>query len=376
MSEVPSHLSKYRVTLQTLQSALSYLRPFLVPALLAVSWVAFPTALLVVPFCTSGLSWLPKASEAHTLHGPMLGAQAAIAALTLAVTLFVMQGVSNRRDSDERVYAEYLRRSWVRRVFWGSIGAVAVTGLALMAERIIGDTGEIAEKVPGLPNLLLVSAGAFLANLLLAGTLFERSVRLTQPQAWRNLRQDVNKRDVRQAIRAFVSRVERAIRSSATDEPDFTVIFPDAGEGSADQAVQSLLDDARRAMRERRLEDFTLSLESIKDLITHAMDEVRKTGIAWGSPRAQPEWPPLRELQRHLYSFREEVIHEGVRDYVFELVKLDYWFISNGIRQSCGELFNVGISSYRQTFSQTFRSRPVWEAENSTKCFATGSMST
>ena len=75
-----------------------------------------------------------------------------------------MQGVSTRRDSDERVYAEYLRRSWVRQVFWGSIGAVAVTSVALVVERTIGDTGEIAEMVPGLPNLLLVAAGAFFAN--------------------------------------------------------------------------------------------------------------------------------------------------------------------------------------------------------------------
>lgn len=348
-------LAKHHGAFRSLKELASRFLPFVAPVLLALVWIAFPMALLVVPFGTQALSWLPKASEAHILQGPILGAQAAIAALTLAVTLFVMQGVSTRRDSDERVYAEYLRRSWVRQVFWGSIGAVAVTSVALVVERTIGDTGEIAEMVPGLPNLLLVAAGAFFANLLLAGTLFERAIRLTQPQAWRELRQGVNKRDVLQAIRVFLRRLERAVQSQSTDEPDFTLLFPATGEGSADQAIQSLLDDARRAMRERRLEVFTLSLASIKELVTYAMDEITKTGIAWGSPRAQPEWPPLRELQRHLYSFREEVIREGARDYVFELMKLDYWFISNGVKQSCGELFNIGVSSYRSNFKITTR---------------------
>ena len=39
---------------------------------------------------TEPLGALPKASESGALLGPLLGAQAAIAALTLAVTLFVM----------------------------------------------------------------------------------------------------------------------------------------------------------------------------------------------------------------------------------------------------------------------------------------------
>ena len=37
------------------------------------------------------ISWLPKTSEAGTLLGTLLTAQAAVAALTLAVTLFLMQ---------------------------------------------------------------------------------------------------------------------------------------------------------------------------------------------------------------------------------------------------------------------------------------------
>ena len=163
-------------------------------------WSRPPTVCIWL-LTTDPISWLPKASEAGTLLGTLLGAQAAIAALTLAVTLFVMQGVSARRDVDDRIYVEYVRRSWVRMVFWGSIIAVAVTGVVLMTESFVGDTGKVAETVPGVPNLALIAVMAFLANLLFALALFERAIRLARPEHWRNLRQDVNKRDVRQAVR-------------------------------------------------------------------------------------------------------------------------------------------------------------------------------
>ena len=296
------------------------------------------------------MPWLPKASEAGTLLGTLLGAQAAIAALTLAVTLFVMQGVSARRDVDDRIYVEYVRRSWVRMIFWGSIIAVAVTGVVLMTESFVGDTGKVAETVPGVPNLALIAAMAFLANLLFALTLFERAIRLARPEHWRNLRQDVNKRDVRQAVQVYMGRLLRAIANRDADEPDWSIMFPDPGEGSANEAIRALLDDARRAMAERRQQEFERSLSSIRELVTYAMDEMEKVGMQWGVPGSQPEWPPLRELGGNLYPFREEIIREGNRECIFELLKLDYWLITNGIRRSCGELFTTGLNGYRWNY--------------------------
>ena len=322
--------------------------------LLAVAVVLTPV-LCAYLLITEPMPWLPKASEAGTLLSTLLGAQAAIAALTLAVTLFVMQGVSARRDVDDRIYVEYVRRSWVRVVFWGSIIAVAVTGAVLMAEAFVGDAGKVAETIPGVPNLALIAVMAFLANLLFALTLFERAIRLARPEHWRSLRQDVNKRDVRHAIRAFIGRYERARTAHAAGEADLSIMFPDHGEGSADQAIRGLLDDARRAMAERRQAEFESALNSIKELVTYAMDEMEKAGMQWGDPGSQPEWPPLRELGRNLYPFREEVIREGSREYVLELLRLDYWLATNGVRRSCGELFSTGLSGYRLNYQITTR---------------------
>ena len=304
------------------------------------------TAIAVVPFATPPVYWLPEAGDNETFLGTLLAAQAAVAALTLAVTLFVMQGVNNKPDADDRTYREYFRRSWVRFIFWGSLIAVLVTGIILLTDLFVGEI----ESAPGIRNLVIMAAVAFLANLLLAGALFERAMHLAHPEQWRTLKRLVNERDVREAIQVFVSRNQRAAASLEANQPDITAVFPDPGEGSADEAVKALLDDARRAMAERRQGEFTKSLDSIKELVTYAMDEIEKTDIGWSIPGQQPQWPPLRELGRNLYPIREEVIQEGNRDYVFELLRLDSWLASTGIQRLCGELFTAGLNGYRRNY--------------------------
>ena len=109
--------------------------------------------------------------------------------------------------------------------------------------------------------------------------------------------------------------------------------------------------------------EFNRSIESIKDLVTYAMDKIERKGLGWSPPGRQPEWPPLRELSHNLYSFREEVIHENNRDYVFELLFLDHWLVSTGVRRGCGELFSVGLDGYRRNSQIANR----WNRESSVR---------
>ncbi len=164
------------------------------------------------------------------------------------------------------------------------------------------------------------------------------------------LRRDVNKTDVREAIQAFLRRARRAHDASEANELDSSVSFPDRGEGSANEAVRALLDDARRAMSERRHEELKRSLDSVRELVKYAMDEIKTTDIQWSAPGSQPKWPPLWELSRNLYSFREDLIREGNREYIFELLNFDYLLTAEGIRERCGELFTVGLNGYRWNY--------------------------
>ena len=213
--------------------------------------VIFGVLFLVLALALGPLRWLPETSDARPLILGFLAAQAAIAALTLAVALFVLQGVAARRDADDRFFQAYVRRSWVGWIFPLSLISVATTAAALL----LGEFGSAGLPLPGdvrgLPNLTLVAAAAFANNLVLSGLLFERGVRLATPAEWQRLRRGVNERDVEFAVRAYVTRHER-LRMIGGDDPEqaWPDWFPGPGEGSADEAVAALLDDGRRAMDE------------------------------------------------------------------------------------------------------------------------------
>ena len=305
---------------------------------------------VAMPFVTPAWDWVPQTDEARILLATLLTAQAAIAALTLAVTQFVMQGVSARRDANDQMYNEYVRQSWVRPIFWGSIISVAVAGLVFMALEFVRESENVAVVVPGFGNLILVSVISFAVSLAFPVLLFEKALFLLLPERWSTIRRTVNVRGVLRAVEVFLSRHRRAVASLEATEPDLSARLPDPDEGLADEAIRGLLGDARRAMAEHGLREFTRSLDSIKDLISYAMDEIDRSGIGWSSPGGQPEWPPMRGFHRNLYSFREDIIREGNREYVFELLGLDYWLLSTGARRGCGELFTAGLESHRSNY--------------------------
>ena len=307
--------------------------------------------LTVIPLvCAQPWGPLAGVHRPMTLFGAMLGGQAAIAALTLAVTLFVMQGVSNRRDADDRIYNEYVRQSLVRQIFWVSILAVAVSGCVLMTQAIFGGSDVRSPALPGIPNLTLIAIAAFAVNLAGALLLFEQAVRLAKPENWRKLRLGVNRRDVREAVRVFIGRRQHVLEARAKGQITGSILVRDQGEGSADQAIRSLLDDALRAMDEHRYAEFRRSLDSIIELVEYAMDEMERSEVPWGQPGTQPQWPPLGELGRSLYSFREEVIRRDREDYISGLLRMDSRFVSRGLKRSCGDLFTAGLEGYLMNY--------------------------
>ena len=306
---------------------------------------------MLVLVATPPIEWLPPADGASLLLGVLLSAQSAIAALTLAVTLFVLQAGA-RRDAGDRVYQEYISQSRVTVIFGGSVGAVGVTALALVAEDFGARGVPWLEARPGLSNLALAGVAAFVANLMLSVLLYQRALVLTRPDRWQELRLTVFRRDVSDAVRAFVPRLLRV--SSAEDPSQFDVVLdillPDPGEDSADEASRALLDDARSAMGERRQADFARALRSIKDLLAYSMDEIRNHAGGWGPPGSQPAWPPLPELERSLDIFRREVIERGGPEHARALSGLDRWMLSNGATRGSESLLEVGLRGYRSSY--------------------------
>ena len=316
----------------------------------AVLMLCFGFVAVVVIAVKSPIPCIPDPEEATAILGTLLTAQAAITALSLAVTLFMMQGISSRADVDDRMYREYVRRSRIRGFFWGSLAAVVATSILLLSEGFVTGLGASVEPMRESGNFVLSATIAFLLNMILTGVLFERAIHLSRPDRWAAMRRDLTRADVREAVGAFVHRRRRAHDAEFNGEAEATVLFPDQAEGSADEAVRALLDDARRAMAERRHGEFERSLDALAALVEYAMDEIKGAGIGWGAPGAQPAWPPLYELSRYLYSFREDVIRSGDRERVFQLLDFDHRLTSAGLRGRCGELFSVGLNGYRWNY--------------------------
>ena len=236
-----------------------------------------------------------------------------------------------------------------------SLTVVGVTGTLLVREGFVAWSGTSIGVLRNTCNFVLTAAIASLLNMMLVGALFERAIHYSRPDRWRDLRRDLAKSDVREAVKAFLQRIGRTQDAEMAGESDFTVLFPDPTEGSADEAVRALLDDARRAMSERRHEEFSRSLKFIEELVEYAMEELKEAGFQWEAPGAQPRWPPLSELSRSLYIFREDVIRSGDRDYILELLRFDYRLASAGMRARCGELFSTGLNGYRWNYQIAIR---------------------
>ena len=295
--------------------------------LLAVIVVVFLLHLFIPPF-----DWLPPAGEASDLLGNLLAAQAALVALMLAISLFLLQGV--RQNTDERMYLEYVRLLGIRLAFYTSLIMLALTGAAaVMTEYLIAESPEF-RVVPGLADPVRMAIIAFVANMLLGSLLFEQAHRLTDPVRQREVKANKNQRDIRNATSAFLARKQ-------SPDPQMMWIIEDRSA----IAVRALLEDARRAMDENRQGDFECALMFIQDLVTDAMDAIEQHGISWMDPGSRPEWPPLRDLSNHLDPFRKAVITNGRDEYMIGLLGLDYWFLSNGFRRRCGELFTVGVDA-------------------------------
>ena len=313
--------------------------------LIVTLFVAFTIGILLgVSMCTPPQSWLPTIDEAASLLGTLLPAQAAIAALTLAVTIFVLGRASERRESDDRVYSEYIKRSSVRLVFWMSTLALLTTGVILLAMNYIGADTALAHHTPGLRNLSPVAALAFLGNLTLPILLLERAIVLARPQHWTSMLREVYEREVRDGVQSYVARHGEQSASRWHGWRRRFHLIPDIGEGSANEGIRALLGEASKAMADRQNREFSASIESVKQLLEFAMDEMEKTDIQPGEPGTQPAWPPARELSANLFSLRDEVISQPDQYFINALLGLDYWFIANGVRRRFGDLFTLGLA--------------------------------
>ena len=335
-------------------AAAMFVRRLLLAAAMFVRrrWLAVALfAAALAAFAPPPFGWTPPAAASGGILGSLLAAQAALVAFMVAISVFLLQGV--RRDAGERLYREYVRAAGTRTLIPASLALLVATGAMMMIAEgaIVRLPGADPVRAgPGLPDPVRVAALSFAASVLVGLRQFERAHLLANPAGRRRVEREKNERDVRSAVQAFLVRRQASVNPDREDAAAAAAPPPGPGEELAGAAVRALLDDAAQAMDERRADDFDLALESIALLTEDAMDEIERHGFGWESPGSWPGWPPLNELLRRLYPFREAVIGEaavgrGGREYAFGLLKLDFRLLSAGVERRCGELFTAGLDA-------------------------------
>ena len=267
---------------------------------------------LVVGLELSGAILLPQVhllprdpGDISRVIGALLQAQAAMMAITLAVTAFVVGGIQRRRDADDPLYEWFLDKARVRPVF----ASTALSTLGTAAAYFLVELGNSEPK----PNLLLFAGASFAMSILSTVGFALWALRTLQPSRYRNYKREVTIRQVRSASTGYA---EEVIRSESPDLWQL-VWLPSEGR-AADRAVERIIDDAERTIRDGRFVDFRDSMDLLSDCADVAIEQ--------GAPNLEQlspfvtmahfrDWPIRRPLHHGFYRLRATALREGREDY-------------------------------------------------------------
>ncbi len=267
---------------------------------------------LVIGIGFSGAILLPpvhlfsrEPEDISRVIGVVLQAQAAMMAITLAVMAFIVGGIHRRRDTDDPLYEWFLDKARIRPVF----ALTALSTLGTAAAYFLVELG-IGEPEP---NLLLFTGASFAVSILTTVGFALWALRTLQPSRYRDHKRAVTIRQVRSASTGYA---EEVIQS---DSPDLRQLVWLPSEGrAADRAIERIIDDAERSIRDGRFVDFRDSM----DLLSECAD----VAIEAGTPDLQQlppfvtmdhfsDWPIRRPLHHGFYRLRATALREGREDY-------------------------------------------------------------
>lgn len=240
----------------------------------SVQWV-FGIGLLVglglsVALLLPQMELLPRDPEViGRVVGVVLQAQAAMMAISLAVMAFIVGGIQRRRDVDDPLYEWFLDKAWVRPVF-------AVTALFTLGTGAAYFLVEFGIGEPN-PNLLLFAGISFAVSVLTTVGFAIWALRTLQPSRYRDYKRAVTVQQVRSASSGYATEVIR----SESPEQRRTVWLPAEGR-TADRALERIIDDAERTIRDGRFVDFRDSMDVLSDCASVAIAEGARI---WSSSR-------------------------------------------------------------------------------------------
>lgn len=267
------------------------------------------------------LALLPPAPEVISrVVGVVLQAQAAMMAISLAVMAIIVGGIQRRQDVDDPLFDWFLDKAWVRPVF----ALTAISTLGTGAAFFLVELGIGEPK----PNLILFAGGSLLASVGSTVGFALRGLSILRPGRYRDYKRAVTIEQVRSASAGYARDVIR----SESPESRQTVWLPKEGR-AADRALERIIDDAERTIRDGRFVDFRDSMDLLRDCVNVAIEE-GAPDLEQFSPFVTKahfrDWPIRRPLHHGFYRLRGTALREGREDY------------SNLIHEQCMDWLRTG----------------------------------
>ena len=321
---------------------------------LAARWTAAPLLVATMGAVLPPIELLPPVEHGRTAVATLTTVQATVAAIGVAVMVFVLQGMGSFGIDNPRVREEFDRRI--------AANPSLLTLLALSAWSLLLYVLMFPPASPGAWPWT-VSAGNFMPAVLINAVVtmaltwrfFARAQRLRHPSEIRVIERYVADRLVRRGVDGFVRRLRDAADG---DLPSLgPLLQQDLAEAAVDDALQLHFDALRRSMRDSRLTDYSQGFEDLRGYVESAVDQVAKTEMAFGPPGAEPWWQPLSGIRDKLVWLKDDVFRAtGWSPYAYELGSYDYWQISRGLQWRCGELYGMGLAGWRTSYHAAVRS--------------------
>ena len=301
----------------------------------------------------------PETDVISRVIGVVLQAQAAMMAISLAVMAFIVGGIQRRGDVDDPLYEWFLDKAQVRPVFALTALSTLGTGAAFfLVELGIGDPN---------PNLLLFAGGSIGVSILTTVGFALWALRTLEPSRYRDYKRAVTIEQVRSASVGYAQEV---IRSESPDLRQ-TVWLPREGR-AADRALERIIDDAERTIRDGRFVDFRDSMHLLGDCADVAIEE--------GAPDLEQlspfvtkahfsDWPIRRPLHHGFYRLRATALREGREDYANLIHEQCLGWLRNGTLKQHLLLIDLAIAlladEYRitQRFSGSANLRLEWSTQ-------------
>ena len=217
--------------------------------------------------CLPSTNWLR--SDAAEFVGPLAQAQGAIAAISLAVMVLIVEAVQRREDIVDATYDVFLRKAHVRCV----ISSVLVWTLGTVIAFVLSQISSFEEQ----DNLAIFATASIAITVLAILHFTQRALDVLRPGRYREFKRVAYLDRVNLGLTIYM----RELKKGVDDEQNQIVRSID--EVDADQAMERLLHDIVQAMGDQRTVDVQANMHILKRIIQCATKILDTSGYAWTS---------------------------------------------------------------------------------------------